>query len=57
MNARRLVKTIVPKRLFEALSPYGHLAEAVVYNCVYGFPGKGLKVIGVTLVSTAESYP
>lgn len=41
---RKLIKKLMP----EWLLPVGHLAEAVVYNCWYGFPGRGLKVIGVT---------
>jgi len=43
-----MVKKVIPKDLFVAVAPYGHLAEAVVYNCAYGFPGRGMKVIGVT---------
>lgn len=34
--------------LFRAVEPYGHLAEAVVYNVMNGFPARDLKVIGVT---------
>lgn len=48
MNARKLVKRLLPKGLFRAIEPWGHLVEAVVYNLAYGFPGRGLKVIGVT---------
>jgi len=48
MNLRSMVKKVIPKDLFVAVAPYGHLAEAVVYNCAYGFPGRGMKVIGVT---------
>lgn len=48
MSARKIIKKLVPRGLFDAIEPYGHLAEAVVWNCVYGFPGRGLKVIGVT---------
>lgn len=42
------MKAVVPKRLFTAVAPWGHLAEAVVYNCVYGFPARSIKVVGVT---------
>lgn len=30
------------------MSPAGHLLEAVAYNCLYGFPARGMKVIGIT---------
>lgn len=48
MNSRKLVKKIIPTGLFKAIEPYGHLAEAVTFNALNGFPGKGMKVIGVT---------
>lgn len=48
MNVRKVVKKFIPKGVFPAVEPYGHLAEAVVLNAVNGFPGRGLKVIGVT---------
>jgi UDP-N-acetylmuramyl-tripeptide synthetase len=48
MSIRKLVKAVVPKNLLSAIAPYGHLAEAVVYNCVYGFPARGMKVVGIT---------
>lgn len=48
MNGRTLLKKMIPTSLFEAVSPAGHLLEAVVYNCMYGFPARGMKVIGVT---------
>jgi UDP-N-acetylmuramoyl-L-alanyl-D-glutamate--2,6-diaminopimelate ligase len=48
MNARKLLKTFIPRGLFSAVEPYGHLLEAAVYNCAYGFPARGMKVIGVT---------
>lgn len=41
---RKLIKKLVP----DWLLPMGHLAEAVIYNCRYGFPARGMKVIGVT---------
>ncbi len=34
--------------MFRQVEPYGHLAEAVVFNTVHGFPARGMKVIGVT---------
>lgn len=48
MNVRKLVKAVVPRNIFSVVAPYGHLAEAVVYNCLYGFPARGMKVVGIT---------
>ncbi|CAN5654677.1 UDP-N-acetylmuramoyl-L-alanyl-D-glutamate--2,6-diaminopimelate ligase [soil metagenome] len=48
MNVRKLVKKFIPSKLFKKIEPYGHLAEAVLFNAINGFPAKGLKVIGVT---------
>lgn len=48
MNARKLVKLFIPTRLFRLVAPWGHLAEGIIFNCLYGFPAKGMKVIGVT---------
>ena len=45
---RKLVKKLIPRGLFRAIEPYGHLAEAVMWNVVMGFPARGMKVIGVT---------
>ncbi len=45
---RTLVKKIVPRGVFRAVEPYGHLGEAVLTQVRAGFPAKGLKVIGVT---------
>ncbi len=48
MGARDIVKKLVPARLFRAVEPAGHWAEAVAENVMLGFPSRGLKVIGVT---------
>lgn len=48
MGARGVVKKVIPKSLFKAIEPYGHLGEAVLLNYKNGFPARGLKVIGVT---------
>ena len=48
MSLRRLVKKIIPSGLFRRVEPWGHLAEAFVFNLINGFPGRGLNVIGVT---------
>ncbi|HET8709427.1 MAG TPA: UDP-N-acetylmuramyl-tripeptide synthetase, partial [Candidatus Saccharimonadales bacterium] len=48
MSVRSSVKKLLPTGVFTAVAPYGHLAEAVVQNVRYGFPARGMKVIGVT---------
>jgi len=48
MNPRRIVKKIVPVKLFAKIEPYGHFAEAIIAQSLSKFPAKGLKVIGVT---------
>lgn len=48
MNLRKAVKKIIPTGMFRRVEPYGHLAEAVFFNTINGFPARGLKVIGVT---------
>lgn len=34
--------------MFRKIEPIGHLGEAIIANARYGFPARGLKVIGVT---------
>ncbi|HEV2403471.1 MAG TPA: UDP-N-acetylmuramoyl-L-alanyl-D-glutamate--2,6-diaminopimelate ligase [Candidatus Saccharimonadales bacterium] len=48
MNFRSAVKKVIPQELFRYIEPYGHYAEAVLWNIAAGFPARGLKVIGVT---------
>ncbi len=48
MNFRKAVKKLIPRGLFTAVEPFGHLGEAFLLNLANGFPGRGLKVIGVT---------
>jgi len=48
MNIRKIVKSFIPTRLFRAIEPTGHLVEAIIMNIRYGFPGRKLRVIGVT---------
>ncbi|HUA13355.1 MAG TPA: UDP-N-acetylmuramoyl-L-alanyl-D-glutamate--2,6-diaminopimelate ligase, partial [Candidatus Sulfotelmatobacter sp.] len=48
MSAKSQLKKLLPTKVFRAVEPYGHLVEAFVVNLLNGFPGKGLKVIGVT---------
>src|ERR1035438_9945656 len=48
MGVRTIVKKFIPKRLFKSIEPFGHLLEAILFNSIYGFPGRKFKVIGVT---------
>lgn len=48
MGFRSIVKKVIPQKLFSSIEPYGHWVEAVVENVAFGFPSKGLNVIGVT---------
>jgi UDP-N-acetylmuramoyl-L-alanyl-D-glutamate--2,6-diaminopimelate ligase len=48
VNPRKIVKKFIPKKLFKSVEPFGHLGEAVILNALNGFPGRKLKVIGVT---------
>ena len=48
MNFRKIVKLFIPRGLFRKIEPYGHLGEAVLFNTLSGFPGRGMKIIGVT---------
>jgi len=48
MSFRGFVKKFIPTKLFHRVEPYGHLVEAVIFNIIYGFPARKMKVIGVT---------
>jgi UDP-N-acetylmuramoyl-L-alanyl-D-glutamate--2,6-diaminopimelate ligase len=48
MSLRKVVKALIPRALFKRVEPLGHLLEAIIFNIVYGFPARKLKVIGVT---------
>lgn len=48
MSIRTIVKKVIPKNVFKKIEPLGHLAEAIIFNVIYRFPGRDLKVIGVT---------
>lgn len=43
-----MLKKVVPKQVFAKVEPAGHMAEAMIEQTLAGFPGKGLKIIGVT---------
>lgn len=45
---KQLLKKLIPKRLFKAIEPTGHLLEAMLVSARYGFPARGMHVIGVT---------
>jgi len=45
---RDYVKPLLPKRLFEAIEPTGHLVEAMLLSTTAGSPAKKMHVIGVT---------
>lgn len=48
VNSRKLIKKLIPVKLFHKVEPVGHLIEAVAANIKYGFPSKKMNVIGVT---------
>ena len=45
---RHAVKALIPTGLFKRVEPFGHLVEAAIMNIRFGFPARGLHVIGVT---------
>jgi UDP-N-acetylmuramoyl-L-alanyl-D-glutamate--2,6-diaminopimelate ligase len=45
---RKLVKKVIPYRLFDSIEPFGHKLEAIFWNVALRFPARRLKVIGVT---------
>lgn len=47
-NIRTIVKKLIPVTLFKKIEPVGHLFESVLMNIRYGFPGRKLRIIGVT---------
>jgi UDP-N-acetylmuramoyl-L-alanyl-D-glutamate--2,6-diaminopimelate ligase len=55
MSVRRFVKLFIPRKLFQKIEPYGHLGEAVLFNIIYRFPARNMKVIGVTGTSGKTS--
>jgi UDP-N-acetylmuramoyl-L-alanyl-D-glutamate--2,6-diaminopimelate ligase len=48
MSFRTTVKKMIPSGVFQAIEPTGHLIEAMIMTTKYGYPGRKLKVIGVT---------
>lgn len=45
---KKLLKKLIPSSLFTKIEPIGHLLEAMLVSARYGFPARGLHVIGVT---------
>lgn len=43
-----ILKKFIPKSLFDFLAPTYHFSLAIMANIIYGFPGRKIKVIGVT---------
>ncbi len=48
MGIKKTIKKALPKRLFQAIEPTGHLLEAVISNVRMGFPARSMRFIGVT---------
>ncbi|MES2630763.1 MAG: UDP-N-acetylmuramoyl-L-alanyl-D-glutamate--2,6-diaminopimelate ligase [Patescibacteria group bacterium] len=48
MGFRTIVKKVIPAGIFRNIEPTGHLIESMIMTTKYGFPGRNLKVIGVT---------
>jgi UDP-N-acetylmuramoyl-L-alanyl-D-glutamate--2,6-diaminopimelate ligase len=47
-SIRSIVKKLIPRGVFKKIEPTGHLLESVLMNIRYGFPGRKLRIIGVT---------
>jgi UDP-N-acetylmuramoyl-L-alanyl-D-glutamate--2,6-diaminopimelate ligase len=47
-DTRKIIKKLIPQKVFKAIEPIGHLAEAVLANIKYGFPSRHMHMIGVT---------
>lgn len=48
MSIRKVVKSIIPAKLFTSIEPAGHLVESMLVATRYGFPARKLRIIGVT---------
>lgn len=47
-DAKKIVKKLIPTKLFKNIEPAGHFVEAAVFNARNGFPSRKMHVIGVT---------
>lgn len=45
---KQSLKRILPRRFLQRLLPFYHLLRAIAANVIYGFPARGMRVIGVT---------
>jgi UDP-N-acetylmuramoyl-L-alanyl-D-glutamate--2,6-diaminopimelate ligase len=45
---KQLLKKLIPTSVFNSIEPTGHKLEAMAVSARYGFPARGLRVIGVT---------
>jgi len=43
-----IIKKIIPKRLFKIAQPFYHFTLALMANVIYRFPGRKIRVIGIT---------
>lgn len=48
MNTRKIIKSLLPTKLFRMIEPTGHLVESMIVTAVLGFPARKLRTIGVT---------
>lgn len=48
MNIRKVVKAVIPTKVFKSIEPTGHLLESMLVTARYGFPARKLRIIGVT---------
>jgi UDP-N-acetylmuramoyl-L-alanyl-D-glutamate--2,6-diaminopimelate ligase len=48
VNIRKIVKALIPVSLFREIEPTGHMIESILMNIRYGFPSRGMHVIGIT---------
>ena len=48
VNIRKIVKALIPISLFREIEPTGHMIESILMNIRYGFPSRGMHVIGIT---------
>lgn len=48
INIRKIVKKLIPTKLFKKIEPFGHLVESILVNIWYGFPSHRMHIIGVT---------
>ncbi len=47
-KVKKLLKPLIPKKMFRGIANFGHLLEAIVANVRNGFPARSMKFIGVT---------